>query len=252
MWSGWRAFYGLANRPVIVRPLSLWLCLVALIAVAALNSLASARDVRDITPPGVTPGPAITGPLKRVPGISPARPSVRTRQLYRVDVITTSRFSGYHGGRRWEVALPNVIGIGPKTMCALPDGGEWPCGLQIIRALRLHLRRSPLQCAFADQAAPNIETDCRVRGKDLATRILRRGWAYAALDASAHHRKLERWARQSQFGLFQPAEAAAAEWRVLDNLSTRKGVLPPPPDLPIPDILAPLRALPEPSSTLHP
>lgn len=198
------------------------------------------RVSRDVTPRGVTPGPEITAPLKRIPGVEPPPPEVKSRNLYRIRVIDTATFEGRLLNRLWRVELPGIAGIARSETCTLDDGATWPCGQIIIRQLQKYIRLSAFKCDFAWQSqAEPLEISCKLRDEDISHTVLSRGWARASNRATDEQKDLAENARKDLSGIYQiPSE----NWLGL-SISTREGTsadLPPPPDLPTVDILGPL------------
>lgn len=203
---------------------------------------------RDVTPRGMTPAPQITAPLKRIPGVEPPAEEVRERNLYRIRVVDTATFEGRYLNRGWRLELPGVIGISRDATCQInqtgqTDEGEWPCGGFITRSLQRHIRLTALNCAFAWQPSDQpLKISCSLRGEDLAELVVSKGWARVAADASETLKNLADEAEQQSIGIHQPPPRGWQNYQAL----TRQGSsaeLPPPPDLPIADIVGPLRPL---------
>lgn len=195
---------------------------------------------RDVTPLGVTPAPLITAPLKRIPGVEPPPPEVRKRNLYRIRVVDTATFEGRYLGRLWRVELPGVVGVSKDDICK-SDSGNWPCGGFIIRSLQRYIRLTALNCSFAWQPADQpLQISCNLRGEDLAELVVSKGWAHVAADAKQTLKDLADEAAQQGVGFHQPPPRGWQNYQAL----TRQGSsseLPPLPDLPIADIVGPIR-----------
>lgn len=207
---------------------------------AQTNAESIPRVSRDVTPKGVTPGPQITAPLKRIPGVAPPAPEVKTRNLYRIRVIDTATFEGNYLGRVWRVELPQATGIKRDEMCPAADGDVWPCGQILTRKLQRHIRLSAFKCDFAWQSQDEaLKISCLLRGEDIQQTVLSEGWARVSNDAPDDLQELASKARQKPFNIYNPPTGdlpALSIW-------TREGSaadLPPPPDLPTVDILGPL------------
>tara|TARA_R110002124_G_C8759889_1_gene499025 strand:+ start:35 stop:760 length:726 start_codon:yes stop_codon:yes gene_type:complete len=196
---------------------------------------------RDVTPQGVTPGPKITAPLKRIPGVTPPPPDIRERNLYRIKVVDTATFEGRYLGRIWRVELPGVTGVSRDVTCTV-DGDTWPCGAFVVRALQRHIRLSALNCAFAWQPQDQpLQISCALRGTDLSDIVVSKGWAYATSQAPERLQNLADEAYEQSAGLYQPPPRGWKDYQAL----TRQGSsadLPPPPDLPVADILGPINS----------
>lgn len=198
------------------------------------------RVSRDVTPKGVTPGPQITAPLKRIPGVAPPPPEVKTRNLYRIRVIDTATFEGNYLGRVWRVELPDAIGLKRDETCATADGNTWPCGQVLTRKLQRHIRLSAFKCDFAWQPQDEpLQISCLLRGEDIQQTVLSEGWAIISENAPEELQELVTKARQKPTNIYQPPSGDLTALRTW----TREGSaadLPPPPDLPTVDILGPL------------
>nr|WP_306263722.1 hypothetical protein [Pararhizobium sp. IMCC3301] len=196
---------------------------------------------RDVTPQGVTPGPKITAPLKRIPGVAPPPPDIRERNLYRIKVVDTATFEGRYLGRIWRVELPGVVGISRDVTCTA-QSANWPCGAFVVRALQRHIRLSALNCAFAWQPQDQpLQISCALRGADLRDIVVSKGWAYAADEAPERVQNLADEAYAQSAGMYQPPPRGWKDYQAL----TRQGSsadLPPPPDLPVADILGPIKS----------
>ncbi|MEP0521495.1 MAG: hypothetical protein ABJO09_06130 [Hyphomicrobiales bacterium] len=198
------------------------------------------RVSRDVTPKGVTPGPQITAPLKRIPGVAPPPPEVKTRNLYRIRVIDTATFEGNYLGRVWRVELPEAIGLKRDETCSTLDGNDWPCGQMLTRKLQRHIRLSAFKCDFAWQSQDEpLNISCMLRGEDIQKTVLSEGWARVSKDAPDDLRRLVNKAQQKPINIYNPPEGDLSALKIW----TREGSaadLPPPPDLPTADILGPL------------
>lgn len=198
------------------------------------------RVSRDVTPRGMTPGPQITAPLKRIPGVAPPPPEVKTRNLYRIRVIDTATFEGNYLGRVWRVELPEAIGLSRDETCTADDGNIWPCGQMLTRKLQRHIRLSAFKCDFAWQPQKQpLKISCLLRGEDIQQTVLSQGWARISASAPEELQELAEKAKQKPVSIYQPPKG---DLRTLKTW-TREGSaadLPPPPDLPMADILGPL------------
>lgn len=155
---------------------------------------------RNVTPPGMTPGPAVDGPLTRVP--TPPRPPDPPRwQRYFLpqtpDGATfvtsglTIRISG--------VAPPPV----DKT-CRKADGEEWPCGRVALFALRMFLRGRAVECYFPPLGdVRQVIAPCRVGKVDLGAWLIAEGWATPDENATEAYREAAAAARCKRLGLWR-------------------------------------------------
>jgi endonuclease YncB( thermonuclease family) len=155
------------------------------------------RPVRNVTPPGVTPGPAVTGPLLRVaPPRSPKAPRpARVQRVYHPIVVS----AGVIKVRGRDIELAGVDAPDFDATCG-EGAAAWPCGRMARAALRRFLRGRAIECAVplgADDI-PNVGS-CSVGGENLSEWLVSEGWArpvgaiYAPLEAPARQARLGLW-----------------------------------------------------------
>ncbi|MBL4645711.1 MAG: hypothetical protein JKY99_04555 [Rhizobiales bacterium] len=198
------------------------------------------NTIRNVTPKGVTPGPQINGPLKRVQGVAPTAPEVRTRKLYRIKVIDTATFEGHYLKRKWIVVLPDVIGLNVLDTCKTANGEDWPCGQVAVRNLQRFIRLAPFTCQFAWQSNNEpLNKDCMFKGSSMIETVLKKGWAKPAASASENLHELFKSAEKQQLGIFREPLEGWQNYRALTVYGS-DSELPPMPDLPLPDPLAPM------------
>jgi endonuclease YncB( thermonuclease family) len=150
------------------------LCLFLLLGLLALP--ASARvvilpPVRDVTPPDMTPGPEVTGPLQRVPA-PPPKP--HWQRFFLPETTDAATF-------KVENKTIHVAGVEPPPVdatCPLADGGSWPCGRTALYSLRMFLHGRAVECYFPDAGdVTDITAPCRVGTNDIGLWLLAEGWA---------------------------------------------------------------------------
>ncbi len=143
---------------------------------------AMAQAVRDVTPPGFTPPPAIAdGPFTRLPGAPPPPIAPRWRRFFLPATLDAATFD--IGPRRLQVA--GVVPPGVDAACPSPaSAADWRCGRAALTALRLMLRGRAVECFFATDAEGDpLVVPCRVGRTDIAVWLAGQGWAEPAADA---------------------------------------------------------------------
>jgi endonuclease YncB( thermonuclease family) len=188
-------------------PVSAFRALVLALLFAASSATSQeivAPAVRDVTPPGMTPGPKGEGPLIReaVPPRPPAPPRWRRYFLpettdaatFRIDGRLTIRISG---------ATPPPVG----ETCAFADGAPWPCGRTALHALRMYLRGRAIECYFPPvDGVAEVTAPCRVGGADLGAWLLAAGWARPNDLATDAYLTAAAGARCANLGIWRGAE----------------------------------------------
>ncbi len=156
------------------------------------------RKVRDVTPAGITPGPAVTGPLVRVrpPFPLPRQPRPpRTERIYHPMVMA----AGVIKARGRDIALAGVDAPAFAAECG--DGAAaWPCGRMARAALRRFIRGRAVECVIP-RGAEEIPSpaECSVGGESLSQWLVAQGWAepadeaYAGMGVQAREARLGIW-----------------------------------------------------------
>ena len=171
-------------------------------------SSASAQEivapaVRDVTPPGVTPGPTGEGPLIREP--APPRPPDPPRwRRYFLPVTTDA--ATFAIDDRLTIQISGVTPPAVDETCAFADGEPWPCGRTALHALRMYLRGRAVECFLppVDGVAEAI-APCRVGGADLGNWLLAAGWARPNDLATEAYRTAAAGARCANLGIWRGA-----------------------------------------------
>jgi endonuclease YncB( thermonuclease family) len=155
------------------------------------------RTVRNVTPPGVTPGPSVTGPLVRVaPPQAPKSPRpARVQRVYHPIVVSAGVIKA--GGR--DIELAGVDAPDFDATCG-EGAAAWPCGRMARAALRQFIRGRAIECAVPPGAEeiPSVGS-CSVGGENLSEWLVSKGWArpvgvtYAPLEAPARQARLGLW-----------------------------------------------------------
>ncbi len=173
-------------------------------ASGALPQETVAPAVRDVTAPGITPGPSGNGPLVReaVPAPPPEPP--RWRRYFLPATVDAGTF--VIDGR----LTIRVSGVAPPAVdhtCTFAGGEAWPCGRTALHALRMFLRGRAIECLFpyADALA-EVTAPCRVGATDLGAWLLSSGWAEPDELATDAYRAAALAARCAKLGLWRGAE----------------------------------------------
>lgn len=173
------------------------------------------RDVRDVTPSGMTAGPAVTGALVRIaPPPKPPEPEpvlpARMERLFRPMIPA----AGIVVSRDRQIRLAGIEAPEADAMCG--EGTRaWPCGRMARAALRRFVRARAVECEVPAGAADIPDpARCQVAGADLSEWLVAQGWATRAGDEYA---EVETAARDGKRGLWgdgrpgaQPELAAAS------------------------------------------
>jgi len=167
------------GEPVTLRPGWGRASVLAVVAALAIASPAGAQEpalevvpraTRNVTPPGMTPGPAVDGPLLRE-ALPPEPAKWRRFQLPETTDAATFRAS------RLTIRVSGVDPVPVDKMCRRASGEEWPCGRTALHSLRMFLRGRAIECYLPPigQAVEAI-APCRVGQTDLGTWLLQEGW----------------------------------------------------------------------------
>lgn len=183
---------------------------------AAADAQPSAREIvappsRDVTPPGVTPAPAVDGPLFREPVPPPPPAPPRWRKFF---LPRTSDAATLHVDER----TIHISGVTPPTadaVCHRTDGSIWPCGRAALYAFRMFIGGRAVECYFPTvDGATDITAPCRIGRTDLGLWLVSQGWVMPDDLATDDYRSAAAEARCARRGLWrwtQPEEAACPE-----------------------------------------
>jgi endonuclease YncB( thermonuclease family) len=184
---------------------------------AAMEVVAPAA--RDVTPPGITPGPAGDGPLLREPTPPPPPDPPRWRKFF---LPKTSDASTLHVDER-TIRISGVTPPAADAVCQRTDGSEWPCGRAALYAFRMFIGGRAVECYFPRvEDAIDITAPCRIGRTDLGQWLTRQGWVMpddlatddyrrASEDARCARRGLWRWTEQPATTCPKPAQGAVAD-----------------------------------------
>jgi endonuclease YncB( thermonuclease family) len=155
---------------------------------------------RDVTPPGITPGPSSEGPLVREPVPPPPPEPPRWRRFFLPQTTDAATFKA-------EERTIRIAGVTVPTrdeVCRAAEGGEWPCGRTALYSLRMFLRGRAIECFYphADTAV-EITAPCRVGETDLGLWLLDQGWAKPGQYATDEYKAASAAARCKGRGLWR-------------------------------------------------
>ena len=155
---------------------------------------------RNVTPPGILPGPVIDGPLVREQVPVPAADPVRWHRFFLPVTSDAATFV-------IEELTIRISGVTPPELdisCALADGSPWPCGRTARHALRMFLRGRAVECYFPyAPEVTDVVAPCRVGKNDLGAWLLGNGWAAVSTLATDDYRETEHGARCAQIGIWR-------------------------------------------------
>lgn len=182
---------------------------VLILALVLAASPALAQEIvpppsRDVTPPGVTPGPSGEGPLIREP-VPPPPPEPPRWRRYFLPVTTDAATFEIDGHLTIRIA-----GVTPPAVddtCRFADGEPWPCGRTALHALRMFLRGRAIECFFPPaDGLDEVTAPCRVGGTDLGHWLLASGWGRANDLATSEYLTAVAEARCANLGAWQGEE----------------------------------------------
>ncbi len=177
----------------------------ALLALALIASPALADDVvapatRDVTGPGMTPGPKIEGPLIREP-VAPRPPDPPRWRRYFLPATTDAATFVVN------TLVIHIAGVTPPAAaaaCKLADDTDWPCGRVALYSFRRFLRGRAVECLLPYiEGAANVTAPCRIVKTDLALWLLQQGWVRPSDLATDEYRTASARARCQGIGLWR-------------------------------------------------
>ena len=158
------------------------------------------RDIRDVTPDHVLPGPRIDGPMvTRLPAVVAPKPQPRRRASW-MRTVVLSPGSVQSGDR--AIFFAGIEALDARATCTAADGSRWQCGNFARAALRRLIRRRPIDCeataAAEGERQDRLAAHCRIDGRDIGEWLVAQGWA-TPLPGSGYEAALEA-ARKAQAG----------------------------------------------------
>lgn len=182
-----------------------------------------------------TPPPPVTAPLERIAYVKELRrsnqPLPKELILYRAVAVdgTTLR------DETKRISLNHVQPVPLRATCISEDGERWQCGVRARTALRAFIRQKRVTCSELRAVHDDkLAATCSVGKHDLATWLIKNGWAKAGSDAPDTLKKIAERARQSEKGIWRSKlvhlnkdETATLvnSWEELDDDSTSASTL---------------------------
>jgi endonuclease YncB( thermonuclease family) len=155
---------------------------------------------RNVTPPGILPGPQPDGPMAREEIPPPPPEPARWHRYFLPETVDSATFSV----RGRTIRISGVSAPPMDRACVLGDGSAWPCGRTALHAMRMFLRGRAVECYFPfSDALVDIIAPCRVGGSDLGAWLLTNGWARTGPLATEDYHAAERSARCAGSGLWR-------------------------------------------------
>ncbi len=139
-----------------------------------------APAVRDVTAPGMTPGPRIDRPMVRQPVPEPPPLPPRWRRFFGVVAVDAGTLD--LGPRRLKLA--GIAAPAADADCTPDAAPSWPCGRAALTAFRLFLRSRAIECFLPPETLDDpVVGPCRLGETDLANWLVAQGWAEPAATA---------------------------------------------------------------------
>jgi len=162
------------------------------------------RASRNVTPPGMTPGPEIDGPLLREKLPPPPPEPAKWRRFALPETTDAATFHA----NRVTIRVSGVDPVPLDRVCRRASGEEWPCGRTALHSLRMFLRGRPIECYLPPlgQAVEAI-APCRVGQTDLGTWLLSQGWGTPNDYATEEYREAALEGRCERLGMWQGSAA---------------------------------------------
>lgn len=203
------------GEPVARRPMRrAALAALAALMLAATGAPAMAQDdpaleevpraSRNVTPPGMTPGPEIDGPLLREKLPPPPPEPAKWRRFALPETTDAATFRA----NRVTIRVSGVDPVPVDRVCRRASGEEWPCGRTALHSLRMFLRGRAIECYLPPlgQAVEAI-APCRVGQTDLGTWLLGQGWGTPNDYATEEYREAALKGRCERLGMWQGTAA---------------------------------------------
>jgi endonuclease YncB( thermonuclease family) len=160
------------------------------------------RATRNVTPPGVTPGPEVEGPLIREALPPPPPEPAKWRRFPLPETTDAATFRA----RQVTIRVSGVDPVPLDRQCRRASGEEWPCGRTALHSLRMFLAGRAIECYLPPlgQAVEAI-APCRVGQTDLGAWLLSHGWATPNDYATEEYKEAALKGRCERLGMWQGA-----------------------------------------------
>jgi endonuclease YncB( thermonuclease family) len=161
---------------------------------------------RNVTAPGMTPGPAGNGPLEREAVPPPAPEPPRWRRFFLPETTDAATF-------KIKDRTIEISGVAPPKVdatCKAADGTDWPCGQTALHALRMFLHGRAIECYYPPAGdAELIVAPCRAGKTDLGLWLLSEGWGKPDGNATDEYRGAAKDAACDGKGIWRDAKKPA-------------------------------------------
>lgn len=173
----------------------------------AIDQETALRQLRNVTPEGVLPGPPVTGRLTRLPDQPPPDLVALPPRPTRLFLVVVEQA----GVVRSKDQRVNLAGVEPTPLdatCRKNDGSEVPCGRLAATALSRFIRTRAIDCQYPDGEDDDnrdeiVDASCTLGRQDIAEWLVGGGWARASADAPAALKEAESAARKDGRGIWQ-------------------------------------------------
>ena len=159
---------------------------------------------RDVTPPGMTPGPKVDGPLYRIPTPPPPPEPPRWRRFFLPRTTDAATFITK------DNLTIRVYGVTPPPLdktCERTDGETWPCGRTALFSLRMFLHGRAIECLLPSlDDIKQAVAPCRVGSTDLGEWLIRQGWATPDADTTEEYKTAARDAHCDRLGMWRDTD----------------------------------------------
>lgn len=172
----------------------------AVLAFSANAQVVILPPTRDVTPPDMTPGPKVTGPLERIAPPPAPPPKARWWRFFLPETTDAATF-------RSDNKTIRVAGVEPPPIdatCPLAGGESWPCGRTALYSLRRFLHGRAVECYFPEESdLADVTAPCRVGTSDIGLWLLSAGWARPNDLATDEYRKAATGAICAERGIWR-------------------------------------------------
>ncbi|WP_208990739.1 thermonuclease family protein [Pseudovibrio sp. Tun.PSC04-5.I4] len=151
-----------------------------------------------------TPAPEVSGPLQRIAHVKaprkPAGPPPKELVLFHPVALDGATLSD----KKRRIQLHHIQAVPLSTTCPSKAGDKWPCGIRARTALRAFIGQKRVTCAdMKTEQQDELIATCSVGKHDLATWLVKNGWAKAGADAPRALKIIAEKARRSEQGIWR-------------------------------------------------
>ena len=139
--------------------------------------------------------------------INPDPPLV-TKRYFNVKVRDAGTLEVESSGKTPTViTLDGIKAREADGLCTKADGSNWPCGAQARAALTRFIRGRAVTCTLPPQGeVAAFNAKCGVMEQDLATWLVRQGWALPKLNDEREFADVMEAAKSGRLGLWQAGD----------------------------------------------